>query len=143
MVSGPPFSWRIPPAGISDADALLAFTSRTTASILNYRHAAGIEGHCMAALAASSAERSAYDPFFGSGALTVYWTPSMHAPTDSEIVLDAPTGPSWMSPGPQIIDLLEGPWRPTQVSFHIHANPIGTPATLEGPLMPGTSATGC
>ena len=135
--------WMSPPDGVGDADALVAFTSRTSASILNYHRAASIEGHCMPAIAATAAEKSAYAPFFGKGTLAVFWNPGMHSPTDSEIVLDSRSGPSWMSPGPQIVDLLTGPWKPTEVSFRIHANPIGTPATLEGPLMPGTTATRC
>lgn len=129
--------WMSPPEGVSDAGALIAFTSRTSASILNYHRGAKIDGHCMPAIATTPAEKSAYAPFFGTGTLAVYWTPGMHSPTDSEIVLDSPSGPSWMSPGPQIVDLLTKPWKPTRISFRIHANPIGTPATLEGPLMPG------
>ena len=136
-------AWMSPPSGVSDAPALLRFDSRTSATIVNYAHGVRVGGRCLPALAGTAAEKSVYRPFFGSGALTVYWTPGMHAPPDSEIVLDSPTGPSWMSPGPQVVGLLEGPWSPTRVSFTIHANPIGTPATISGALGPGTSPPRC
>ena len=135
--------WLSPPEGVSDTDAVIAFPSRTTARVLNYHRPARLEGHCMPAVASTAAERAAYAPFFADGTLTVYWTPGMHTPTDSEIVLDSPVGPSWMASGPQIVDLLSGPWQPRELSFGIHANPIGTPATLTGPLMPGVSARRC
>ena len=61
-------------------------------------------------------------------------------PLDSEIVIDSPSGPSWMTPGPALIDLLSTGWQPSRASFTIHANPIGTPANLDGPLSaPGDS----
>ncbi len=135
--------WMSPPAGVQDGTAVLAFTSRTSATVLNYHRAARIDGRCVPGLATTNATKAAYAPYLDSGTLEVYWTPGMHSPTDSEIVMDSPSGPSWMTPGPQLLDLLGGPWKPTKVDFRIHANPIGTPATIAGTIKPGATAQRC
>ena len=128
--------WINPPPGVSDAPALLRFTSATTAQVATYRHGLRVAARCIPALAATKTTRAAYEPFFGQGDLAVLWFAGMHAPVDSEIVVDSQMGPSWMTRGPALIDLLSGPWLPTQVDFSIHANPIGTPAQMVGPLRP-------
>lgn len=128
--------WINPPPGVSDAPALLRFTSATTARVATYRHGLRVGARCIPALAGTKATRDAYEPFFGQGDLALLWFAGMHAPVDSEIVVDSRMGPSWMTRGPALIDLLSGPWVPSQVDFTIHANPIGTPAQMVGPLRP-------
>lgn len=127
-------SWISPPDGATNATALLRFPSRTTAQIATYRHGLRVDGTCIKALAKSPADRALYAPYFAKGDLELLWFPAMHMELDSEIVIDSPSGPSWMTPGPALIDLLSKTWKPSQVSFTIHANPIGTPANLDGPL---------
>ena len=128
--------WINPPPEVSDAPALLRFTSATTAQVATYRHGLRVGARCIPALADTKATRAAYEPFFGQGDLALLWFAGMHAPVDSEIVVDSRMGPSWMTRGPALIDLLSGPWTPAQVDFTIHANPIGTPAQMVGPLRP-------
>ena len=129
-------SWMSPPDGIANAPALIRFPSRTTATIATYRHGLRVGSQCIPALAASSAARAVYRPFFAGGNLKLLWFPAMHSDLDSEIVIDSMAGPSWMTPGPALIDLLTSPWKPTRVDFRIHANPIGTPANIDGRLSP-------
>lgn len=120
---------------VADATALLRFPSRTTAQIATYRHGLRVDGACIKSLAKSPADRALYAPYFTKGDLELLWFPAMHMELDSEIVIDSPSGPSWMTPGPALIDLLSTGWQPSRVSFTIHANPIGTPANLDGPLV--------
>ena len=128
--------WMSPPEGISDAPALLRFTSSTTAEVATYRHGLQVGSRCIPALADTKATRAAYEPFYGDGSLALLWFGGMHAPVDSRIVVDSQRGPSWMTEGPALIDLLSAPWTPARVDFGIHANPIGTPAQMAGPLGP-------
>lgn len=128
-------TWISPPDGAADATALLRFPSRTTAQIATYRHGLRVDGACIKSLAKSPADRALYAPYFAKGDLELLWFPAMHMELDSEIVIDSPSGPSWMTPGPALIDLLSSGWQPSRVSFTIHANPIGTPANLDGPLV--------
>lgn len=128
--------WFDPPPGVSDTTALLRFTSSTAAEVATYRHGLRVGARCIPALADTKTTRAAYEPFFGEGDLALLWFAGMHAPVDSEIVVDSQMGPSWMTRGPALIDLLSGPWQPTRVDFTIHANPIGTPAQMAGPLGP-------
>lgn len=128
--------WIDPPDDVPDAPAILRFTSSTTAEVATYRHGLRVGPRCIPALADTKATRAAYEPFFGEGDLALLWFAGMHAPVDSEIVVDSQMGPSWMSRGPALIDLLSGPWQPTRVDFSIHANPVGTPAQMAGPLGP-------
>jgi len=129
-------SWMSPPDGIANAPALIRFPSRTTATVATYRHGLRVGSQCIPALAASGSARAAYKPFFGGGDLKLLWFPAMHSELDSEIVIDSMAGPSWMTPGPALIDLLSSTWEPTRVDFRIHANPIGTPANIDGRLSP-------
>jgi hypothetical protein len=128
--------WLTPPDGVKDAPVILRFPRADVATVSTYRRSIAVKGACIPDLTASSAARQAYAPFFGEGRLRTYWTGGMHAPLDSEIVIDSATGPSWMTRGPALIDLLDGPWRPARVSFSIHANPMGTPASITGSLGP-------
>lgn len=127
-------TWISPPDGARARTAVLRFPTRRTAQIATYRHGLRVEGSCVRALAASPADRALYAPYFAKGDLELLWFPAMHAALDSRVVIDSPSGPSWMTAGPALIDLLAAVWQPSRVSFNIHANPMGTPATLTGPL---------
>ena len=126
--------WLSPPDGVTDAPVVLRFPNARTATVATYRRALAVKGTCIAALAGTPAAAAAYAPFFGDGRLGLLWFSGMHMPVDSQIVIDSPSGPSWMTAGPALIDLLDEPWRPGRVSFSIHANPIGTPASITGGL---------
>ncbi|MFM9048809.1 MAG: hypothetical protein ACKOMX_02030, partial [Actinomycetota bacterium] len=126
--------WLAPPEGATDARAILRFPTRSTAEIATYRQGLRVGATCVAALAKTPAARQLYAPFFADGTLALLWYPAMHTALDSEIVIDSPNGPSWMTRGPELIDLLRDPWKPTRVAFSIHANPMGTPAQIKGPL---------
>ncbi|MFM7598838.1 MAG: bifunctional metallophosphatase/5'-nucleotidase [Actinomycetota bacterium] len=135
--------WMSPPDGIADAKAVLRFPSRSTATVATYRQGLTVSGRCIPALARGAAAREAYAPYFAKGSLELLWFPSMHTDLDSEIVIDSPSGPSWMTPGPALIDLLASTWKPTKVNFRIHANPIGTPANIDGRLAPARDSGRC
>lgn len=126
--------WTDPPDGVTDAPLVLRFPNARTATVATYRRALDVNGTCIAALAGTPAAAEAYAPFFDDGRLELLWLGGMHMPVDSQIVISAPSGPSWMTRGPVLIDLLGEPWRPSRVRFSIHANPIGTPASITGAL---------
>ena len=128
--------WMSPPNGVPNAPALIRFPSRTEATVATYRHGLRVGKACILALAASTVTRQAYAPFFAKGTLALLWFPAMHTNLDSQIVIDSRNGPSWMSEGPALVELLTSTWQPARVDFRIHANPIGTPATLAGVLSP-------
>lgn len=134
--------WLTPPDGVKDARVILRFPRADVATVATYRRSIAVKGSCIADLTASPVAQQAYAPFFDEGRLEMTWLGGMHAPLDSEIVMDAPSGPSWMTRGPALIDLLDGPWKPSRVSFSIHANPMGTPASITGALGP-TRGTPC
>lgn len=124
-------AWVAPPAGVTNGKGLLRFSRPAHATLANLSRPVRAGGECLPALS-----DPAYAPYFGSGHFTLTWFPAMHTPADSEIVLDAGTGPTWMTRGPQVADLMSGAWHPIEVAFGIHANPLGTPASLTGPLGP-------
>lgn len=126
--------WLSPPDGVTDAPAVLRFPSARTATLATYRRALNVNRKCIAALAGTPATAEAYAPFFDGGRLDLLWFSDMHGPLNSEIVISSPSGPSWMTRGPALIDLLEEPWRLRRVSFSIHASPVGTPASITGGL---------
>ena len=126
--------WSSPPDGVTDAPVVLRFPSARTATVATYRRALDVDGTCIAALAGTPAAAEAYAPFFDDGRLELLWYGDMHVPVNSQIVISSPSGPSWMTRGPVLIDLLDEAWRPSRVRFSIHANPIGTPASITGTL---------
>lgn len=126
--------WIDPPTGVKDARVILRFPAADVATVATYRRSIAVKGTCIADLTATPAAKRAYAPFLGDGRLELLWMGGMHMPVDSQIVLDSPNGPSWMTRGPALIDLLKGPWRPARVDFSIHAAPIGTPASIAGSL---------
>jgi hypothetical protein len=126
--------WSDPPDGVTDAPMVLRFPSARTAAVATYRRALDVNGNCIAALAGTPASAKAYAPFFNDGHLDLLWFSDMHVPVNSQIVISAPGGPSWMTRGPALIDLVEEPWQLRRVSFSIHASPFGTPASIAGDL---------
>ena len=112
-------SWVAPPAGVSNAKGLLRFANLGRATLANLRAPVQAGGTCLPSLA-TTAPVGTYQAFFGNGHFTLTWYPAMHAPGDSEIVLDPGSGPTWMTGAASIPTLLSAPWRPTTVSFGIH-----------------------
>lgn len=136
-----------PPAGMPASMWMrIAFGQRAnkvSGRIVNYQHGVKAHGSCHSAMLTTSTAAFVRRTLGSHGNFTVSWSPAMHAPGDSEVVLQTSRGPSYMTRGPVLAELISGPWAPTEVSFVIHGNPVGTIAQLQGSVGPRTTVVPC
>jgi len=111
--------------------------------IVNYQIGVKAHGSCHSAMLTAATASFVRQTLGSHGDFTVSWNPAMHAPGDSEVVLQTSRGPSYMTRGPVLSELISGPWAPTEVSFVIHGNPVGTIAQLQGSVGPRTTVVPC
>ena len=136
-----------PPAGVPASMWMrIAFAKGVidvSGRIVNYQSSVKAHGSCHPAMLSSSTASFVRQTLGSHGGFTVSWSPAMHAPGDSEVVLQTFRGPSYMTRGPVLSEIISGPWAPAEVSFVIHGNPVGTIAQLRGSVGPRTSVVPC
>lgn len=136
-----------PPAGVPASMWMrIAFAQRAnkvSGRIVNYQRGVKAHGSCHPAMLTAATASFVRQTLGSHGDFTVSWSPAMHAPGDSEVVLQTSRGPSYMTRGPVLAELISGPWAPTEVSFVIHGNPVGTIAQLQGSVGPRTTVVPC
>lgn len=133
------------PAGVRSSMWLrMAFNADgTVARIVNYSAPLRGRGACRPAILTPTSRAFVRSTLGAHGILDLSWSPAMHAPGDSEIVLTSKRGPSYMTRGPLLDELIKGPWAPTELSFAIHGNPIGSVAQISGALAARTPLVRC
>ena len=136
-----------PPAGVPASMWMrIAFAQRAkdvVGRIVNYQRGVKAHGSCHPAMLTAGTAAFVRQTLGSHGDFMLSWSPAMHAPGDSEVVLQTSRGPSYMTRGPVLSEIISGPWAPTEVSFVIHGNPVGTIAELQGSVGPRTTVVPC